>query len=569
MWARSLPSAQSVLGVVQYDARVDGAVALRSRVAELRRLYEPAFGDEFAVAVKWLPEIRTGVVTAGYDAGDELQWPLVWGVPLDHQGFAAAPSVGGALANPLRGARDLTGYFVIAGYSRERLRLCTSPTLTHTLKRVRGAHATAWATRGWAALVLAGEQPALNEDAVADFIILGYTLRSDELLAGSVVLPDASVVDIDASGYREWNYWPLAERVTTGPETTAAELREAIRTELVPVLATDGARLGLTAGRDSTLLASCAVEAGIRVGTFTFGKRWSDDVAGARAAARAIHVPHQVVDRTYGGLRWQRMAELSVWTEGLQAASALLDPTNLWGARSVRHVVGSGAEIGRAFYYKSSDPGQWFNTFVTDVRERMAATAAETLIARLDADMTELAALGCDVGTTVDLLYATRRMGKWLLRELPSIQIRDVLPAYLTPRLVGSLLNIAPNAKRSGAIFAEAHMMAPVNLHSRATAAAGRFKTVRARLGRRSEIQAVHEFVGALQSTPHASVTAQLLGHDWLMSTLQRARTYPYARQHAWQLLAVEALFAALQRHDLRGADRLVDRDDSRGQGLR
>jgi hypothetical protein len=540
---------QTVLGIVRYNT--PGAEGrFIAAVTRLQSLYRPVLGPAVSARHLWFAHLATGIVVVSPTSeSGEFASRFIWGRAMDEYGIASDKSVLAALKAPASDARSLTGVFVLGSAQPDHVRLVTSPSLVHTLKRVSGDNATAWATRGWAAHVLANRRPTLNIDAVAEFVLLGFNTGSDELLADTVTLPDAHVVEVDQWASREWTYWPLAERVAGGEATTARVLRSALCERLIPLKSNPAVRLGLTAGQDSTLIASCAAEVRVNLDTFTIGRRWGRDVAAARGAARAVGFSHRAIQPEYGEPTWQRMTALSIWTEGLRPGSALLERTLRWRATGIDRLTGHGAEIGRAFYAKPTDNREWLSKFTAVVKDRLPPHIANHTVERLYSTFTALGELGRPPEDLPALLYATGRMAKWLCRELPIAQFANTVPFYLAPDLVRHLLNVPLDDRNTGTVFAEAQDLARINVFARASRAADRRTPLR-KLGPlpagRSTAQRLAQ---ALATLPHERVTSELLGDEFVRTTLRRASTQAWARQHAWNLLAVEALAAGLSQH--------------------
>jgi hypothetical protein len=539
---QQLAGTHTVLGVVQYDepGHERDFIAATNK---LTPLYAPVLGDGVRTWRLWREDLRAGVIVFGHlpDA-DGLRTPIVSGRAMDQYGAASEQSITAALAQPAANARDLTGLFVLLDVGDDRIRLLSSSSVVHTLKRVRGASATAWSTRGWTAHVLAGKQPRLREDRIADFVLFRYLFGQEEMLADSVKLEDALVVDVNRDGAREWSYWPLSERIAPGAPSDGKALREGLRSFLEPLRSLPTARLGLTAGIDSTLVASCAAEAGIPLGTYTLGARWDSDALGARAAAKAAGLPHETVRRKHGRPSWARLAELSTWTEGLRIASGLFDARDPWRVRGADRFTGHGAEIGRADYYSERDWTEWLPSLATTVREQVPGPVGEGFLERVRARMQQLDGLGRPADNVLDLITLVDNVGNWLDREIPIPQVANLVPAYLSADVIRLLLDIPYDDRRSDAAFTEAHRLGAHNLYAIAQHASTDNRRRRFSLNQLSGLIVLRHSDELMRSMPKDAVTVRVLGKEFVQRTFDGARAYIWQRKRAWAILSLEAM---------------------------
>src|SRR4051794_32261365 len=225
--AARVSGTRGILAAIRCDAAQERAVEARAALAH--RAYEEAVGRELHASLRWVaPRLA------------------LW--TLDDRPYAPAPSVvwGTAPAGAERlldGERDVPGVWVAAGMRGDALRLVSSPVVMHTLVRALGPRAEAFATRGLAALLLAGREPRIAWERVAEWVFFDYVLGREELLDGTDVLEEASLVELrpDAARVRSW--WPRAERWAPGEPSSPARVRETLRAEVDRLAALPGAAL--------------------------------------------------------------------------------------------------------------------------------------------------------------------------------------------------------------------------------------------------------------------------------------------------------------------------------------
>jgi asparagine synthase (glutamine-hydrolysing) len=88
----------------------------------------------------------------------------------------------------------------------------------------------AFATEAKALLALPGVAPALNRDAVAGYLHLGYVAAPECIFEGVRKLPPATLLAVERGQVREWRYWRLPQAVA--PELSAAEWVQRIRSRM-------------------------------------------------------------------------------------------------------------------------------------------------------------------------------------------------------------------------------------------------------------------------------------------------------------------------------------------------
>ena len=525
----------------------------RARVEQLRAGYEAALRRPVVETSQWFATAGIGVVTLQTaDLGTVLSGLhelLVWGSPVSREGVPDAAALRAALRDPPSGAR-ITGVWVVVQATAGRVRMLTSPTQVHTLKRVDGPDGTAIATRGLAAHVLAGVAPRLNEAAIPEYVLLDYVLGQEELLADTVVLGDAQVIDVSRAGVEVSSWWPREERFAPGPPTDAAALRAVVSAAMTAALASADTRLGLTAGRDSTLLASVIAAGGGRVGTFTLGPSWLDDSRGARAVARHLGWRHTNGVQSFGPRVWPRIAELSRWSEGLTTGDQLVDTELSLKDESITWLSGSGGEIGRGFYWARHGSADAWLQWTRSALCAPIEGAGRRMSDRLDAQLDALRTYGRSEEDTVDLLYATGRMARWLGRLMPTAPLRNFHAGYLDPAVVRALLDIPVEDRRTHRTFDEALSVDSSNLYDVAQRATtprvlGPLDSLRFR---RMDVNHTRALMGLVAGVAADSPVRRMMGERWWNATVESAGipSEGWARRQLWNVVAVEGLSRAI-----------------------
>jgi hypothetical protein len=342
---------RDVLAVIQpTGAEATAAAGFAAGCARLRRLYEPVLPGA-THATRWIEQLGVGVVTIG--AGGSIADHVLWGTAVGADGVVSDGDVLRLASTPAQ-SLDLLGRFVGLAVGADDIRLVTSASPPHTLKRVVGPAGVAWATKGVAALALAGVRPRVAAERIAERVLYEYTLSDDELFEGVRVLPPASLVVISRDRVDQRELQPIGEALAPGRPSTPVVLRDAVGAAIGRLAAVPAATLGLTAGRDSTLLTSCLAEQGGRLPTFTFGLPQWPDVAGAAAVAEAVGWPHHAVGPSTdpAPATFEHAVAMSAWAEGLDTGRDIASPdVPAWPGEPITWITGSGGEAGRAFYW--------------------------------------------------------------------------------------------------------------------------------------------------------------------------------------------------------------------------
>lgn len=559
---------QAVLIVLRPTRRQVGPREVRDR---LDALYKPLFprGRAWSRWDQSQQHVIAGFQLELIDTPDEAL--TVWGLPVGASGDATDAELL-ELGASTDSAKALLGTWVVVLERPTSTRLVTSNDLVHTLVRASGPDGVAYATKGLAALVATGAPLQVARDRIAELVLLDYVLGDDELLEGTTVLPEASVVDLDAAGDRVRSYWSIEERFAPGPPTTPQRLREVLSEDLRRLAAVDGAHVALTAGRDSTLVASCLADQGLALPTFTMGDAAFPDALGAAAVAAAWGVSHRCTPPLAGTPDFRGAVDRAVWTEGMDTGWNLVGAGLRWdGPEPIVWLGGSGGEIGRAFYWAGAGQGTPRISDLVDAMLPWTAKMSSYASRRLKQRAAEAIASAAETtGRTgwasLDVVYARGRMRKWLMRTMPRPEARGLLAAFTGPEVVRALLDVPKDDRRSGAAFDRALALGTPNLHEIARSAlpvasalqpgptwrrtVARFvpATLLDRRHRPAPQPVAGPLAAVLSQLGDAALTRAALGDSWWDTLTQRRGAEPGPQHQLWNAVAVEGLTALLHR---------------------
>ena len=560
-----LASQRSVLGLL-VETSPDGTRAAARRLTDRYRAV-PGLEDWTATTLD-LPGARSAVIVVG-SSPPTMSGPttVLWGQAVGRDGAATEAELRRALDAP-ETALDLAGVFVLLHAEPDRVRVVTSSAFAYTLRR----SGRAFATRAVAAVTLADRPLRVDRDLVPIAVAYGASPRNGDALEGSAVCPEASVVDVGRGGTVTTRvYADLAERIgAPGPAPDAARLRAEVSALAVRHAAVPGARLGLTAGRDSSLIASCLADAGGAVPTFTMGSRRYEDVRAARSVAAELGWPHVEIPvgdaNGHGSPLWPArltvpdrrpadwLVRLGLWTEGLQHPRDALVGWLQWDRPRFTALTGHGGEVGRAFYWDDAsdeevarDPlGVLVNRGTT---LHLPEAARRAVADELAPSLAQGEAIGRTGAGAVDVLYAQRQSSWMHHKNLPTSPFDDVLPVLLNPRLVGTLLDVPAAQRRRGAFFDAALLASRPEVRRAGLAEAQRgFRPWRALgplnpYGLRNDWPLLTALLQDLE--PGGMLVRDVIGDAWWRGALAAARETPGARAPIWNAVAVEVLHRA------------------------
>lgn len=479
---------------------------------------------------------------------------VVWGVPVD-EGPAENRVLEDLADRPAR-ARDLLGVYVIVVIDRTSVRLISSAALPQTLLRVEGPTGSAFATRSILAHVLAGQTPRISDTAVPEFVVFDFPVATEEVLANTVVLEEASTVELTTDAIHCNSYWPADERMASGPPTTSHRLQSVLGDVVRRLARVPDAHLALTAGRDSRLILGCMHEVGAPIPSFTLGSSRDPDVAGAIAATSRLRWQHEAVrigTRTPAN-RFAEVVRWAPWHEGTQRAWDYAASWFDWERHDGFYLGGHGGEIGRAFYGPVVDGSleKAIDALAGRAR-RLSRQAQQVIRERIRIELERLAAFGRRPEDLLALFYAKYRAHRFFVRFAPFPQFRAYGTPYLEAPVVRALLDI-PVEHRDGRVFDEAlgSMRRPVTdkpLRAPTRQSIGRslhrrFQRLRYRLTDSSW----HHLRATLSDAGELPVATSVLGDEWWSQSVRSARAGEgFSFWRLWNALSVEALAAYLR----------------------
>ena len=557
-----LPSRHAVLGVLTGTTGAGAAEA----ADRLRRRYAGVPGLE-GWRTTWvhLPDLEAAVVVAGADPPAlHAGLDVVWGSPIGSAGPAAAEEVDAALVEPGR-ARDLEGCFVLLRAEPGRLRLVTSSAFVFTLRR----SGPAFATRAAAALALAGRPMEVDREAVVEAVVWQAVLQDGEVLAGVAACEEATVVDVTRTGVVTGSWSGLGDRLAAGPPPDPAAFRGRVGALTRRFAAVPGARLALTGGRDSALVASCLAEGGGALPAFTMGPSRYSDVRAARRVAGVLGWPHSSIPVTDvrgrtsplwpagstvpGGRLADWLVRHAPWGEGLQHPRDALVGRLRWAGPRFPAVSGHSGEVGRAFYWDgSTDADLDADPAAVLVGRSTAAhlppAARDRFSDAVAADVAVARAIGRP-RDALDLVYVRRQRSWFDHGWLPDAPVDDVLPVLLAPGPVRDLLDVPRDQRRGGRFFDDAIAAWRPELRDVALREAALGKQAWRALGPlnpyrlRDDWPLLTRLLAEL--APGGLLVRDLLGAAWWDGALEAARTQPGARGPIWNAVSVEAVHRA------------------------
>ena len=428
---------------------------LERRTEALRRAYERALGRPVAARVQPVAGAdAVAVVVLGSAVADQDAGSGTWGVLYDDTGAltAAAASAWARRPNP-----DVRGCGLAWTSGSDGVRIASSAAVPHTLWRHSASGTEVLSTKGLAALLLAGTTPRPRREVLAELVAFDYVLGADGGLLDVEALPEAAAVDIGTDYVRIRSWWPLEQRWAAGPTSTAAQVAGAIEDAVRGLGHVPGARLGLTAGRDSAVVGGALVRVGTPLPSFTLGQD-ETEVTGARATAERLGLDYEAVPvtNTVPTAQWADVERIAPWIEGLDTPRPVAAGDIVWDATDVAWITGHGGEIARSFYWRH--PDESLDEAVSRLCVRggpLLPAAREGLRERLRRQLAEAGKLRPAMPDRLDVFYATERMHKWINRGWPFAQVSGTTVPMLEPPVVRLLADLPLAGRTDGSSFAE------------------------------------------------------------------------------------------------------------------
>lgn len=462
--ARVSPPVGHTAPVLRLAATHDVVAFVRGVPADLLARRARALGGIYERAVNRRPAVELHPVATATDVavvvlrasaeGAEPASSGTWGVLYDDTG-ALSPATAAAWARQPNA--DVRGCGIAWTSDARGLRIASTAAAPHTLWRHEAGGTAVLATKGLAAVILAGTTPRARREVLADLVSFDYVLGADGGLQDVAALPEATAADVDVDGVRLRSWWPLAQRWAAGPTTSAQQVAVAIEDAVRGLGDVPGARLGLTAGRDSAVVGGALVRAGTPVPCFTLGMDGAE-VAGARETATRLGLDYETVPVTNAvpSAQWSDIERVAPWIEGLDTPRPVAAGELMWPAAGVQWVTGHGGEVGRSFYWRHPDES------LAEVISRLCARAGPLLPAareglreRLRDRLHEAGRLRSAVPDRLDVFYATERMHKWINRSWPFVQVSGMTVPMLEPPVVRLLADLPLAGRADGSSFAE------------------------------------------------------------------------------------------------------------------
>ncbi len=446
----------------------------------------------------------------------------------------------------------------------ETVTVVVSASLPHLLTQTDGPLGTVLATRSLAGHVLAGRRPEISHAAVVELLLFDYVVGEGHVLAGSRVLDEASVHELSTDGVRSSTYWPRTERFALSARRTPEGFIDGVSTIGARLASAPGAWLGLTAGRDSTLLAACLHRAGVSLPTFTWGWIGDEDTDAASRTARTLGWHHHILTGTRDHARdpYDHLVLQSAWHEGRERANDFIPGHINWPADEIWWLTGGGGEIGRAFYWQNAPPEvheapiAWLARGSLGMPRRRRRELEERLAEQFD----QITRFERPREDALDVFYALQRMRKWLPQEPSNQPIQGQLAGYLEPSTVQDLLAVPVEQRRDGRFFDAALELAFPRFRAIASPRVPRPQGVRAQLGRlRARLNVtwpkalpLADGAGALLETmvhrlDGESFTRCVMGDRWWNAAIHRARRTGDLRL-LWNALSIDAFADFIDR---------------------
>jgi hypothetical protein len=552
-----LPGRLSIVGAASGVA----AAQVEDAARRLADTYRDVPGLE-AMTPTWLalPRIGAGVVILARQS-PTLRLPLTiaWGMAIGADGPATNGEIDRVLTTPRR-VLELGGVFVLVRVTEDSVRLVTSTDFLLTLRRSHGA----FATRAMAALAIAGVTARVNRHAIGQAVAWHAVAPSGEVLADVTACEEGTLVDIDARGVRQSSIVSLGERLAIGRPLTAPEFRVLLGAEVRRASTAPDARLGLTAGRDSVLAASCLAEVGGSISTYTLGYRGYPDARGARAVASALAWPHQILPiQDVRGHKISRIRDPTIdavagdvtgflirhapWAEGLQLPRDAVSGHITSSDSPFTALTGHGGGIGRAVYWTEQPDGDPVETMVTrNGRGAILPEVARREFAAVVADEVQVALDAGRPDAVLDVVYM-RYERCWLDHTgLPDGPVASLLPLYLSATVCKALIDVPREERIGGIFFDRALALDPRDLRRIATAASVSRRLPTARLGRFDPYRVPNDWPLLrdimARFAPDGWLVRDVLGDAWWRWAEDNAPEQWWVRMLLWRAVAIESL---------------------------
>jgi hypothetical protein len=304
-------------------------------------------------------------------------------------------------------------------------------------------------THAIVAALLGNGRVGIRPEALAELLAFGHPANDAHVVDDVVALEADTCLEVTSSGVRDRS--PTAPRLELVPEDAAyTHAVHSLHAALDAGARRGRIALGLTAGRDSRVVAAALRAGGLEAQTYTWGAGDAPDAAGATAVATSLGLDHRTISpRMLADDEVVAVARAAVtWTEGT-APIGVVDGHRELGVDV--NVTGAGGELGRAFHY----------AYVAQNRRQPTTRHLEALwqphvtlddtidpAAREHVRDAARTALGRAAQTDVtgwrllDVVYAQQRMRRWGRSGIAPTSDAAYLPAFLEPEVARSLISL-------------------------------------------------------------------------------------------------------------------------------
>jgi hypothetical protein len=396
---------------------------IEARLRALQSFYAP-LGDVQAQIRQWPSAgLIVGRLAVGHRP-DPLESVESWGEQVNAR-WSDPEALLGATNEELR---EDPGMFMVCGVTRSRARIVTSAAGPAPAYVASSEQLRVWSTHAVACGWLARGSVQLDSDALPEHVAFDFVGGRRTLLSGVSTVPPGSVVDLVEGAGSTSTYWSDVDRWEPVPEEEAYCAAETglLRT-LERRVGRSAAMLGLTAGKDSRVLAAALKNLDIPFSSFTWGEPGWPDVVGATALAAALGVPHRTESSLFlnGDEALSELDRLSRWCDGVTSL-ALAQRT--WPGETDAWITGAGGETGRAYYWgrayrESADPTDLLRVLRVERRLGPGAnpSARELLSDRVAEWVMDAQATNASGWRTLDVLYAEQRVRRWGRSQIPPL----------------------------------------------------------------------------------------------------------------------------------------------------
>lgn len=417
---------------------------LERRLESLAALYRRVAPT--GVALRFYADARLLVGMIDLAGRDPASLPLSWGSDGPDSDTLASLSD--------TALRDLPAPLLALALHGDRATLVTAAGGVTSLYAARGDSADAWSSHAVAAAWMATGSAEVDPAALAELVSLEFTGGDRTVICGVRAVPQGTRISIGPEGAVERCFWPLAERwAPVDPEAARSGADDMLLSALDRGLSgASRAVLGLTGGVDSRTAAVAMRELGVPFSTFTCvaDEASAPDADASRGVARAVGAEHETwpLELTNELAALSRARAEALWSDGAAPLRAGTVPT----PGTLSHwVAGVGAEVGRGFYYRWTQPGRRTPTRARVERVMWAdmeldlggaePEARRMLRERVSEWLDEAYATGHDGWGALDVLYGEQRVRRWGRAAAPRLQASYV-PAFGSQELMRSLASL-------------------------------------------------------------------------------------------------------------------------------